>query len=192
MDRIRSFLAVDFGAFYKEELKSILSGLQGTPLCVKWIDPEQVHLTLHFFGSIDQKAIGSVIKNLEEVLAGQNPIEVYLKGLGAFPNPSHARVIWAGIDGNVGELEELKERVDQSLEKIGITSEKRFFKPHLTLGRLRQPDKNLPAILEPFSGFICPRNFHIDRLVLFRSDLEPRGPRYSPMHYFMFRKADVQ
>lgn len=187
MDKIRSFLAINFESFYQRELENVLRVLRREPIDAKWINPQQAHLTLCFFGSIGEDLIQSIVKNLDTLLAPQKPLEVYLKGLGAFPNMDRARVIWIGIEGATDGLKVLKKDVDRSLEKIGIPAEDRSFRPHLTLGRLRKSPKGLAPLLEKFTDFSSLNKFMINRLVLFRSDLTPKGPLYKPLHTFQFK-----
>ncbi|OGL87261.1 2'-5' RNA ligase [Candidatus Uhrbacteria bacterium RIFCSPLOWO2_02_FULL_48_12] len=106
---------------------------------VKWVNPEQAHLTLHFLGNTEEGTVPEIIKIIKESTIKVRPFLLVLKGLGAFPQPSNARVVYINV-------EEIKSRVLNTLHKnlanqlksLGFAIDDRRFMPHITLGRLRQ------------------------------------------------------
>lgn len=184
MDKIRSFLAIDFEGFFERDLQSIMKVLEKHAWDVKWTKPASVHITLHFFGSIDPGTISSIASVVELQTRAHAPFQLGLKGVGAFPNCHRARVIWAGMDGDIAAMKTLKKNIDRALQKIGIPEEDRPFKAHLTLGRFRRPPEDLDRALGSFLEFSSVKMFRVARLVLFRSDLTREGPHYSPLHTF--------
>lgn len=113
-------------------------------------------------------------------VAGVPRFELRLVGLGAFPSPTRARVIWAGAGEGGERLGVIARRVEKGLAGVGFPPEERPFAAHVTLGRIREPrrDPDLAAGLAAGAG----RDFGrltIDRICLMRSDLSPRGARYT-------------
>ena len=103
-------------------------------------------------------------------------------GLGAFPSATRARVLWAGVMAGDGPLVALAATVDTALASLGFPREARAFSPHITVGRVREPRRAeaLATLLSasqtrPF-GRVA-----VDAVTLMRSDLSPRGARYTPL-----------
>jgi 2'-5' RNA ligase len=189
-DCIRSFLAIDLGRFYSEELNRVLGILRRNALDAKWIEPERAHITLKFFGAISREAADTIIEKLDKSFSGHKAFKITLGNFGAFPNLSHPRVLWLAIRDEKHDLDTLKLELDRSLEPIGIPRDVQPFKPHLTLGRLRRrPDQAILPVKELY-GFSAEREFYVDRLVLFRSDFVKVRPRYTPLHNFPLQRHD--
>ncbi len=193
MDKIRSFLAVDFNAFYEEELDFLMrvlkkeyADVKGSRVTAKWARSNAAHLTLNFFGEIDQKAVDGIIRALEPMTETRRIFEVVLQGVGAFPSFVRPRVLWAGLAGDVRDLLELKQEIDVCLEKIGISPETKPFHPHLTLGRVHSAVKRNICLADQILNYASLKKFKVNRLVLFRSNLGREGPRYTPLHDFRF------
>lgn len=186
MDRIRSFLAIDFKGFFQEDLETILQALEKEFTDVKWTRPHTTHLTLNFFGEIEPKAIEGIIRDVTPVATNHHGFELSLKGIGAFPDFSRPKVLWTGLTGDISCLLKLKKEIDACLEKTGISPEARAFHPHLTLGRMRNLPKRNICLSEPLLSYTSLKKFRVDGLVLFRSDLRKEGPVHTSLHEFEF------
>jgi 2'-5' RNA ligase len=99
---------------------------------------EQVHLTLHFLGGVEEDLVGGLKLRLAATLVGVKGFEVTVKGVGAFPSLSRARVLWAGIEDQGGRLLSLEQRLGRTLSDAGLQLEDRPFSPHLSLARTRR------------------------------------------------------
>jgi 2'-5' RNA ligase len=149
---------------------------------VAWVAAENLHITLKFLGGVETPRLELVEKALERAVAGAAPFDLTIAGLGAFPTPTRPRVIWAGAVGGKSELVALAGRVERELAPIGFPREERPFSPHVTLGRVREPRRNerlgealVRTATDPFG------TVRVERLSLMRSDLSPRGARYSEL-----------
>lgn len=151
---------------------------------VRWNAPDNIHLTLHFLGEIDERLMPS----LRAALADRLPIapfDIETGGIGTFPASGAPRVLWIaiahGADGAVQVHAELGRRLTAS----GFQVESRPFSPHLTLGRVRdrqQRDaKGIPGALAGFR--IDPVRWRVDRVTLFRSHLSSSAPRYEALQH---------
>jgi RNA 2',3'-cyclic 3'-phosphodiesterase len=139
-----------------------------------------MHLTLAFLGEVPQDFIESAKVPLVEVTRQHHAFAAQLKGLGAFPSPSRARVVWVGMEQGKAEVCALQADVIKALSSIGYQPERRPFSPHLTLGRLRVPEDVSKAVAVQFAT----ECFVIDRVVLFRSVLGAAGPVYTALAEF--------
>jgi RNA 2',3'-cyclic 3'-phosphodiesterase len=139
MEAIRSFIAVEL----PEEVKSGLLQLQNTlkfadPACARWVDPSGIHLTLKFLGNVSSDRIDSVVQAMRRAAIGVTPFSLELKGLGAFPNLRRVQIVWAGITGDLNNLNLLQSNLETALAPLGFQPENRPFSPHLTLARIRE------------------------------------------------------
>lgn len=183
-NKIRTFLAIHFGGSYEAEFGRLLEALSAYSKQVKWVNPAQVHLTLHFFGSIEPERVETLKILFRNLAARYRPLEVFLKGFGAFPGLNRPRVLWVGLDGDVKELKDIKEACDLELVRIGFPIEEREFKPHLTLGRVREGSKInivLPGYLQ---NYVHDEKHRIQELILYKSELTPKGSIYTPLERF--------
>ena len=109
----RLFVALDLPQAVKQSLEPLAKGLGD----VRWLAPEQQHLTLRFIGDVDNGAVHDIAEALATVPA--RPFELTLKGLGHFPPRGEPRVLWVGVDKNL-ELASLKRRIDRALREAGM------------------------------------------------------------------------
>lgn len=188
---MRAFIAIELSNEIRGSLAQIESHLKYSGADVKWVDKDNIHLTLKFLGEITEEKSEKIKYILDEIAKQTKPFELSLKiskegpgpFLGAFPNLDHPRVIWVGLDKGAAESKLIAEKVDDALLKIGFQKESRPFAAHLTIGRVRSP-KNKEALKEKLSNlqFKAYSLQLIDAITLFQSSLTPKGPIYIKIH----------
>lgn len=180
---MRAFIAIEISEDIREALGQVQSRLKYAGADVKWVEPNNIHLTLKFLGEItDEKA--EKVKSILDAIGSQiRPFEISLKDVGAFPKIEYPRVIWAGLDKGAGEAKALAARIDEELAKIGFQPETRPFASHFTIGRVRSA-KNKDALKEKMTGLELPtgNSQAIKSVALFQSTLTPRGSIYTKLH----------
>ena len=147
-----------------------------------------LHLTLKFLGSVPEASIEPVTGALRDASLGMSPFEACIRGLDAFPSAGRPRVLWAGVTDGAAQMTELAGRVDTTLSALGFAREERPFSPHITLGRMRRPGRD-PALTDAL-GRGATREFgrmRVPSVSLMRSELSPRGARYTGLATVMFR-----
>jgi len=149
---------------------------------VRWAAPESVHLTLQFLGGVPEERRPAIEAAVRAAAASSAPIHLAVSGTGAFPSVRRARVVWAGITGDVGPLGELVTALGRALAPLGFTPETRPFSPHLTLGRARdgRGAAGLAAALG-HAGEGPSASWRAGEVVLFQSHLSPHGARYEAL-----------
>jgi 2'-5' RNA ligase len=180
---IRSFLAFELPTEIKDHVRRISEDLKKSKLDVRWVKPDNIHLTVVFLGGIREGDISGIAREVERVCSGFHPFDFSLKGLGLFPDRKRPRILWAGYEGDVERITSLRDVLHECLIPFEIKEENRPFKPHLTLGRFRNPgrvDTKLDEILVRHEGLSSP-TFQASELVLFKSDLKPQGPEYTKL-----------
>lgn len=144
-----------------------------------WSLPENIHLTVKFFGNVDQSRVPVISAAGERVVKGFSPIHIEAGTTGVFPRPSRPQVLWIGIDDSSGALLKLQQRLEDEFAREGFPKEDRAFRPHLTIARIRKPqNSNLLAEAHMRLEF-SPVEVVLRELVLLRSELSSKGSKYT-------------
>jgi RNA 2',3'-cyclic 3'-phosphodiesterase len=181
---MRLFVAVDPGPSVAAELDRASTDLRAHSPNSKWVAAENCHITLVFLGQIDDEKLPDVARAVEEATRGHAPLTLRFKGGGGFGGSRKPRVLWVGVEGDVDALAAIQKDVEAALvlAPLGVKPEDRAFKPHITLARARNQggDAGLLASAEA----IRERDFgeaRIQEIIVYKSDLSPKGPRYTAM-----------
>lgn len=180
---MRAFVAIDLPAEIRRKITQLIGLLQPTTTHVRWARAEGLHLTLKFIGEIAPEKVAEVSNRLSSIRMGA-PISLGIRGAGYFPNERSPRVIWLGIEAGP-DLPALAAQVEEALLPLGIPKENRPFAAHLTLGRLKVPDK-IPVLQEVLrrQGPLDFGAFTVDEFFLYESQLSPRGSLYRKIARF--------
>ena len=181
--RARAFVAVTPPL---EVRRALLGAARGLPVAgeVRWVKPENVHLTLKFLGDVVKADLVRVTDTLVSVCERHEAFEVAPSSFGAFPSARRARILWAGVGEGAERLTTLAQDVERSLESLSFEPEKRPYKPHLTLGRAR----GRPAVLGA-AGVTPPSlGFAVESVELVESLLGEAGATYSTLASCALRK----
>jgi 2'-5' RNA ligase len=181
-DAIRAFVALSLPADIIDHAADLQSALKARGLRLRWVKPQNMHLTLKFLGDIPAAAVSDVGLGLRRASRGTPPLTLTVQGMGVFPSMRRAKVLWVGLGGQIEALQFLYSRIEDELADVGLAREKRGFKAHLTLARMKGPvgPRDLLAAVQA-SGNYEPRSFQARRLILYKSDLRPQGAVYTPM-----------
>lgn len=148
----------------------------------RWAGPGQLHLTLAFLASVEDRRLDELVERLGRAAARRTAFEVRVAGGGAFPNVGRARVLWAGLDisepGRT-ELDRLATGARAAASRTGIAVDGQRFRPHLTLARLGRPDEvsDWVRLLDTYTG----PSWTAERVSLVASYLG-EGPRRRPRY----------
>ncbi|MSP59654.1 MAG: RNA 2',3'-cyclic phosphodiesterase [Myxococcales bacterium] len=154
--QVRAFLAVNFPLAVTrrvvDEVAAMAPAVAASGWKVAWVPAANLHVTLKFFGMIERASVEAITGRLNRELAQRGPLEMEARGIGAFPNPAHPRVLWAGVHAT--GIAALQQDVEKWMEDLGFPREPRPFHPHVTLGKVKEPGTTqavewLPAILAP-------------------------------------------
>ncbi len=164
----RLFVAIDLPRAVKRELAGICLGLPGA----RWVEDEQIHLTLRFIGEVD----GGIFQDIREGLAGihGSAFSMHLAGLGFFPPRRQPHVLWAGIEP-VEPVIALRNRVESLIVRLGLEPEGRKFSPHVTMARLRDTPVAKVAGYLAGNALFASSPFEVDAFHLYSSVLTKKG-----------------
>lgn len=182
MEKVRTFIAIKLTPEIISNISGVQEELKKSVIEVKWVKPENIHLTLKFLGHITPEELEKVKLATRETLKPFAPFEVSVSGLGAFPKIEYPRVIWVGIDKGKKELTKIASRIEENLAKIGFAKEKRGFSPHLTLGRIKSL-KGGERLIETFTKLKASNlgSMRVTKISIMKSELKPLGPVYTSL-----------
>jgi 2'-5' RNA ligase len=183
---LRLFLALDLPEAHRAEIGRRAVRLEGSLPAARWVPPENLHLTLVFLGATEESAVPCLTEALAPAFAAAGgPLELRVSGAGTFPPARPARVAWVGIDGG-DPLLDLQRRVAEAAAGCPVLEpERRPFHPHVTLARPRRPWNRRASedLVRAFEGGVG-GPFPVIEGVLYRSELSPRGARYTAVERF--------
>jgi RNA 2',3'-cyclic 3'-phosphodiesterase len=211
---LRAFIAIQLSDQLKSQIGDLQANLKRRAPEVRgvgWARPESIHLTLRFLGDIEETQVEPLKRVLEAAAAEARPFSLEARGLGAFPTPQRARVIWLGLHGLSGgvsgkesaaphaestrdarderrpddaltALVALQAAIEEGVVGLGLAREDRPFMPHLTLARIRER-----KAMEPLIRLLTSHRDHLvgsmraDAIALVRSELRPEGAVYTSL-----------
>ncbi len=145
-----------------------------TPSYVRWEKKENLHITLKFLGETDKKI--DIEAKIKEAVKQFSPFMVSLKGIGAFPSPKRARILWIGVKEGVKHLTDLFVALEKKIHELGFEKEMRKFTPHITFARVKNGkyslSENIDFSFDPFP---------VNEVALFKSTLTPKGAIYETL-----------
>ncbi len=176
----RSFCAIELPAEVRAGLQHHVSRLrEAVPeAAASWSRPENVHLTLKFLGNVRKDKL-PLISAAASRVTNEAPFSIRIGGAGVFPKPYRPQVLWIGVEDPSGRLSELQCRLEEECAKEGFAKEDRAYKPHLTIARLRHPEGARQLAEAHLQTNFNPIEISVTEFVLFRSELSPKGSRYT-------------
>ncbi len=180
---IRSFIAIELPEETRQNLAAIQEQLKLTGAGVRWVKPSSIHLTLKFLGNVHSAQVEDIAAAAARAVRFEPAITLCAAGLGAFPSQRKPRVIWVGIQGEVERLGRIQASVESGLEPLGFAREQRSFRPHLTLGRVKER-RRLQPLIDAMTTLELPEfnSFDAAEIILYKSDLRPTGAIYTKLH----------
>jgi 2'-5' RNA ligase len=189
---IRSFIAIDLPPEIRLAIVRVSTclktNLASQPL--RWVDPDNIHLTLRFLGEISQAQLCNLVVVIRPLFRKFPYVNVTVSGLGAFPNTHKARVLWIGLEASP-DLSQIINEMDVEINKMGIPWNEDKFSPHLTIGRVSRnatsADYNkIESVVSSTKVGIIGK-YQVQSVNIYKSDLTPAGSVYTcfssiPLH----------
>ena len=178
---IRTFIAVDFNnPDIVSRAREVQKKIMESGVVMKPVEPQNLHVTLWFFGELDSGRLKMVLDNARQVKF--KPFKVEVRGVRYFPGGNRINVIWLGVSDPSNGLKGILDQLLERLTKLGFRYDDRGFTPHLTIGRVKYV-KNKPMALQQLAQL---RELYfgeqlIDSFKVKKSTLTSRGPIYSDL-----------
>ena len=176
---MRCFVAIELAHALRAPLVRLLREHLPRTRDVRWCTEQQLHITLKFLDEVADERIPSVCEAIAAAAGQVQPFAVRLGGLGCFPSPDRARVLWCGVEDATGGCERWLDLADPLLAELGFQRESRTYHPHITLGRskARGGSAVIRGVLETVSP-PPPNEMTVTQVMLFESRLGPGGAHY--------------
>lgn len=180
----RLFIAVDLAISVVERLTAVqrvwASRLDSEDVTVRWASPENLHVTLKFLGDTDEAMLPMLDDALGRLVKPLFPFEVSCQRVGAFPDMTRPRILWAGLDEKGAEVMGLlRQALERDIESLGFAPDARPYHPHVTLGRVKSKGAVDMTDLAGELGAYDFGSSYIKDIILYDSKLGPDGPQYT-------------
>lgn len=183
---MRTFIAVELPDEVRKNIVELINELKTTEAAVKWVEQQNLHITLKFLGWVEDRKVDEMIALTKSAVEKTGSFKVKVEGLGTFPSGKSPRVIWVGVSEGNDQLTNLANALEKAFSKAGYRSEEREFNSHITIGRVKEKkgvDKLTNKIneLKSSEGKVRGLEFGeaiIDHINIMKSTLTPKGPIY--------------
>ena len=181
----RVFFAIDVPEQVIVNAERLIDEFNIPPAHVRWVQLNNLHITLKFLGDINTGTIPAIIDYAKKAVSGIGPIRLVFQSMGLFPNSNKPKVVWFGVGGHTDKLTKLESALSESLEPLGIPGDERAFTAHLTIGRVKTDNARGELIRlvhnnqKTFVGSAL-----INNIVLYESSLNPGGSVYTKLATF--------
>jgi 2'-5' RNA ligase len=181
MARLRTFIAVELERAIRSRCVALQEALARAGGDVKWVEPDNIHVTLLFLGEVDERDVPGVCRAVATACAGLAPFGLSVEGVGCFGSRRAPRTLWVGVGAGSAELVALHDALERPLLELGCyRREDRQYTPHITLGRARssRPSDRLALELDRQAGWRGGEG-EVREVVVMSSELRPEGPVYT-------------
>jgi len=183
MEHWRVFCAIELSGAVRVSLQKHIDHLRAAvpESQASWSRIENIHLTIKFFGSVNQDSIPLISTAASRTASSFHPFQISISQAGVFPRASQPRVVWIGVDDHTGCLAKLQQLFELECSTNGFEKDARGFRPHLTIARIRKP-AGARALAEANRqlGFES-ESLLVEELVVFRSELSSKGSKYTAL-----------
>jgi 2'-5' RNA ligase len=189
---LRCFIAIKIPETIRRSIVNSVDDLKKSGADVKWVSPENIHITLQFLGGTEEAQVPFIKEALNKILLPYSPFYIKIAGIGCFPDTKRPRIIWVGTEG-AGPVINLHGDIAQGMRRFGYREEERNFIPHLTIGRVKS-NRNLGELLKKMDEIKAARfsDFEVQNITLMKSELKPSGAVYNSLAEIPFgRRSNV-
>lgn len=185
MARLRLFVAVEVDEEVRKNLAEFQALLKEAGSDVRWVDVQNIHITLKFLGYVEEVNLPRVKEIIKKAVTGVGPFGVRFEGVGAFPRLERPRVVFVAMEDPAEGLSKINSQLEEGFVELGIEKEGRDYEPHLTIGRVKS-SRNLEPLVKLLRHYTKQAfgQERVSRVVLMQSELSPEGPTYTELDSF--------
>jgi len=181
---MRLFIAINFPQELKEKIGKTIEKIVSDFPQVSWTKKENTHLTLKFFGYVNENQLEKIKEGISKSIEGVKPFSLTFTNLGFFDREQ--LIIWVGLS-DCPELMKMVNNLEKEMKKLGFAKEKRIYSPHVTLGRgkklSRETSQKIRNIISQETKNIS-LQFKVSEITLMESKLTSSGPKYFSLSQF--------
>jgi len=181
---LRTFISIPIPNEVRTKKNMLYSTLENSPSKINWVKNEQLHLTIKFLGHTPESLFNEIKDGLCNIVSSITPFDLIIDKTGCFPVPERPRVLLLGIDGNIKTLTNLFVKIENKMDQLGFSREEQDYFPHVTLARVKYPQKYTPDVSIFLNSTYDPIDFKVDRVQFLSSELLPTGTVYTLLGSF--------
>jgi 2'-5' RNA ligase len=188
IDKARVFIAIPISNIIKEKIEDIQERLKRIGAEVKWVVPQDIHITIKFLGNINVSELENIYIVVTNICNKFSPFQISISSISAFPDKKRPKVIWIGVKEGKDILCKINKEVEDSLIKIGFKKEDKEFNPHITIGRVKglyRLSQLADTLKNMDIGDIG--EIHVRNIQVIKSQLTPSGPIYTILKEIPFK-----
>ncbi|MEE9162232.1 MAG: RNA 2',3'-cyclic phosphodiesterase [Candidatus Neomarinimicrobiota bacterium] len=189
---VRAFLGFDLPDEVRRTAAGLRTLVEDRRQAVRWVKGANIHLTLRFLGATPEQAVTEIAAALESELTKFPALAVQVAATGVFPAASRPSILWLGVAGQTRELQELEEIIHGVVGPMGFPREEREFSPHITIGRVRYPQKITPDVTNFLNAEYTPVECPLQTLNLYESRNVGGGVAYTPLAAMRLQSSDEE
>ena len=180
MSSMRTFVAVEVSESVRSKAADLIERLRSSDAKVSWVARANMHITLKFLGDLTDDQVAAVCQAVQRAAKEVPAFEFACYGAGAFPNVERPRTVWVGITDGLAPFQTLHAAIDSALLQQGFPAERRGFRPHLTLGRVRSGGVGLHALGQQIKEHadLTVGQSAVDEVLVLASHLRRSGAEY--------------
>jgi RNA 2',3'-cyclic 3'-phosphodiesterase len=170
----RLFTGIPLSAEERSRVSFVIDSLEGVLPGVRWVRPENLHVTLKFLGECGEASLPFLLDALEQA-AEVMPAKLTVGGVGGFPSQRSARIIWVGAEDPTDAIKEAFRLLEKGARKCGVSRETRPYRPHITIGRSGKVPVSVP---EEAYRLFPEAPMPLKEIALYSSELSSGPPVY--------------
>jgi len=182
---IRAFIAIELDKDLRLKIKKIQEILKESKADVKWVNSENIHLTLKFLGRVPTASLDDLCQTIKQVTAEFPSFEFELNACGWFPAEGQPRILWIGVGLGKDLVEKIAATLSSHVSRFCEEKNSEKFLAHITVGRVKS-GKNISILLSAISKLDLdfPKKQKVNHITFFQSRLTPSGPEYKKIYKF--------
>ena len=182
---MRVFLGIPLPSVVQSSLEALQKAFPVSGPGIRWVDPNQMHITMKFYGEITEQRKRELADRLALITQNQAAVNISLGTVGGFPSSRLPRVLWVGLAEGAEEVTVLAKAIEEESKRLGFKGEERAFHPHVTLARIESPTiSRRIGELSQRMVWEAPDGWQAGQLTLYRSTLGSDGSRYEVLENF--------
>ena len=175
----RIFIGLQLSGYLISTIPMIKSTIKDKKQLIRWVSGKNLHLTLSFLGSVNEGTINDLKAKLNNI-SNFNSFDIIVNGTGCFPTLENPKILWLGIGNGYQELVNIQNKVEEIAKPFKIDDKSEKFVPHITVGRIKNMNKNINLDLSTFTNAVYSDiKIPVKTIYLFKSQLLESGVEYS-------------
>ena len=183
---LRTFISIPVPNSVKNVKQMLTSTCEDEKVVIHWVKHDNLHITLQFLGFTSKQDIDKIKRLLLKITKSQKPFDLTISNTGKFPDSGKPSVLYLGVEGNLNPLDELVNNINKQISSIGYDKDVKKYTPHVTVGKIRYPQKFNPDLSTFLNSSYDKIDFTVKKIQFISSETLPDGVLYKILNTFSF------